>query len=69
MRLLACSFVALFLIVSSAQAQKLSKNPAATGAVTPDDMTKLLDETAANLKKRSQTADRAARIDFCVAAG
>lgn len=64
MRLLACSFVALFLIVSSAQAQKLSKNPAATGAVTPDDMTKLLDETAANLKKRSQTADRAARIDF-----
>jgi len=64
MRLLVCSVAAFHFVVSPAQSQELSKNPAATGAVTPGDMTKLLDETAANLKGKSQTADRAARIDF-----
>jgi hypothetical protein len=64
MRLLAFSFAALFFIASPAPAQELSKNPVSTGAVTPGDMTKLLEETATHLKSRSQTADRAARIDF-----
>jgi hypothetical protein len=63
MRFLACMAAALFIL--SAQAQTLSKNPAATGAVTPDDMTKRLEETAERIKKISPSgAPRAAQFDF-----
>lgn len=63
MRFLACLIAALF--IAPVQAQTLNKNPAATGAVTPDDMTKRLEQTAERVKKMSSSgAPRVAQFDF-----
>jgi hypothetical protein len=65
MRLLACSVAALACMASAALAQSLSKNPAATGAVTPDDMTRRLEQSAARLKSSNPSGvPRAAQFDF-----
>jgi len=63
MRFLVCLIAALF--AASANAQTLSKNPAATGALTPDEMTSRLEQTAERVRKMSPSgAPRAAQFDF-----
>lgn len=64
MRFLACTAVLLFL-TAAAHSQLLNKNPDVTGAVTPDDMAKRLDQSAQKIKKSNPAgADRAAQFDF-----
>lgn len=64
MRLLA-SLLAVCLLASAAQSQMLTKNPEVTGAVTPDEMSKRLEQTAERIKKTNPSgAPRAAQFDF-----
>lgn len=66
MRLVAFPIAALlFFLAPAALPQEVVKNPAATGAVTPEDMSKRLEGTAARIKKSNpKGADRSALIDF-----
>jgi hypothetical protein len=65
MRFLAWSAAVFFFIVPASQSQTLTKNPASTGAVTPDDMSKRLELTAESVKKLNPSgAPRAAQFDF-----
>jgi hypothetical protein len=62
---LVVSLLAVFLLAASAQSQMLTKSPEATGAVTPDDMTKRLEQTAERTRKISPSgAPRAVQLDF-----
>jgi len=59
------SCAALFFLAFAAQAQVTTKNAEPTGAVTPDDMSRRLDESAQKIRKTGAAgADRAAQIDF-----
>jgi hypothetical protein len=59
------SLLAVFLFAAGAQSQVLTKHPDVTGAVTPGDMTKRLEETAERTRKISPSgAPRAAQFDF-----
>lgn len=64
MRFLA-SLLAVACFAAVAHTQTLTKNPEATGAVTPEDMTKRLEQTADRTRKISPSgAPRAAQFDF-----
>lgn len=59
------SLLAVVCFAAVAHTQTLTKNPDATGAVTPDDMTKRLDQTAERVRKTSPSGvPRAAQFDF-----
>lgn len=65
MRFLVLSAAAFLFIAPAAQSQTLTKNPASTGAVTPDDISKRLEQTAESVKKMNPSgAPRAAQFDF-----
>ena len=65
MRFLACSAAAFLFLAPAAQSQTLTKNPASTGAVTPDDISERLEQTAESVKKLNPSgAPRAAQFDF-----
>ncbi|HVT54562.1 MAG TPA: hypothetical protein VHD34_00745 [Xanthobacteraceae bacterium] len=64
MRFFGCTAALLFL-ATAAYSQVTNKNSDATGAVTPDDMTKRLEHSAEKLNKANPAgADRAAQFDF-----
>ena len=64
MRFLA-SLLAVVCFAAIAHTQTLTKNPEVTGAVTPEDMTKRLEQTAERVRKTSPNgAPRAAQFDF-----
>jgi hypothetical protein len=59
------SLLAVVCFAAAAHTQTLTKTPDATGAVTPDDMTKRLEQTAERTRKISPSgAPRAAQFDF-----
>lgn len=65
MRFLVLSAAAFLFIAPAAQSQTFTKNPASTGAVTPDDISKRLEQTAESVKKMNPSgAPRAAQFDF-----
>ncbi|HWK86432.1 MAG TPA: hypothetical protein VNQ34_02890 [Xanthobacteraceae bacterium] len=59
------SLLAVVCFAAVAHTQTLTKNPEATGAVTPEDMTKRLEQTADRTRKINPSgAPRAAQFDF-----